>query len=76
MGWDDARIARDFDAFVTAVHDHLHELALTAQPMGLHTFGQGADDKWRIAQVLTMLGKGFWEGAADPNNPAEEKPTS
>ncbi len=72
LGWDDARIAREFDAFVSAVHDHLHELALTAQPMGLHTFGQGADDKWRIAQVLTMLGKGFWEGVADPANPAEE----
>jgi cobaltochelatase CobN len=50
MGWSDARIAREFDAFVTAVHDHLHELALTAQPMGLHTFGRGADDKWRIAR--------------------------
>ncbi|MCW5638355.1 MAG: cobaltochelatase subunit CobN, partial [Rubrivivax sp.] len=72
MGWSDARIAAEFDAFVAAVHDHLHELALTAQPMGLHTFGQGADEKWRVAQVLTMLGKEFWEGVADPGNPLEE----
>ncbi|MFT3663566.1 cobaltochelatase subunit CobN [Piscinibacter sp.] len=72
MGWSDERIAREFDTFVAAVHDHLHELALTAQPMGLHTFGRGADEKWRIAQVLTMLGKAFWEGVADPGNPLEE----
>ncbi len=72
MGWSDERIAREFDTFVAAVHDHLHELALTAQPIGLHTFGQGADPKWRIAQVLTMLGKEFWEGVADPGNPLEE----
>ena len=72
MGWSEERIARDFDGFVTAVHDHLHELALTAQPMGLHTFGRGSDEKWRIATVLMMLGKEFWEGVADPANPAEE----
>ena len=72
MGWTDQRIAREFDAFVSAVHDHLHELALTAQPMGLHTFGRGADERWRIATVLMMLGPDFWEGVADPANPAEE----
>jgi cobaltochelatase CobN len=72
MGWSDQRIARDFDGFVAAVHDHLHELALTAQPMGLHTFGHGADERWRIASVLMMLGKDFWEGVADPDDPAEE----
>lgn len=72
LGWSDERVARDFAGFIAAVHDHLHELALTAQPMGLHTFGQGADEKWRLAQVLTMLGKEFWEGVADPGNPLEE----
>lgn len=72
MGWSDERIAREFDAFVAAVHDHLHELALSAQPMGLHTFGRGSEEKWRIATVLMMLGKDFWEGVADPANPAEE----
>jgi cobaltochelatase CobN len=72
MGWPADRITRDFDGFVSAVHDHLHELALTAQPMGLHTFGRGADEKWRIAQVLMMLGQGFWEGVADPNDPRDE----
>ncbi len=72
MGWSEARIAAEFPAFVTEVHDHLHELALTAQPMGLHTFGQGAGEPWRTATVLMMLGKEFWEGVAGPGEEADE----
>ncbi|MCX2860401.1 cobaltochelatase subunit CobN [Paucibacter sp. PLA-PC-4] len=72
MAWSEARIAADFPAFVTEVHDHLHELALTAQPMGLHTFGQGAGEPWRTATVLMMLGKEFWEGVAGPGEEADE----
>ncbi|MBP6901427.1 MAG: cobaltochelatase subunit CobN [Burkholderiaceae bacterium] len=65
MGWSEARIQADFNGFVSAVHDHLHELALSAQPMGLHTFGAGPDEPLRVASVLMMLGKDFWEGTAD-----------
>lgn len=72
MGWDEARMARDFAGFVSAAHDHLHELALTAQPLGLHTFGRGSDEHWRVATVLMMLGKGFWEGVKDPADAREE----
>lgn len=72
MGWSDDRIAREFETFVSALHDHLHELALSAQPMGLHTFGQGAEERWRVAQVLMMLGPDFWAGVKDPNNAQEE----
>ncbi|MCU7374191.1 cobaltochelatase subunit CobN [Paucibacter sp. O1-1] len=72
MGWSEVRIAAEFPAFVTEVHDHLHELALTAQPMGLHTFGQGAGEPWRTATVLMMLGKEFWEGVAGPGEEADE----
>ncbi|MGN6829608.1 cobaltochelatase subunit CobN [Paucibacter sp. M5-1] len=72
MGWSEARIAAELPAFVTEVHDHLHELALTAQPMGLHTFGQGAGEPWRTATVLMMLGKEFWEGVAGPGEEADE----
>lgn len=72
MGWTTARIDADFEGFVSAVHDHLHELALSAQPLGLHTFGRGVQEEHRIAQVLMMLGPAFWEGVADPNNPQEE----
>ena len=72
LAWSEARITQDFPGFVTAVHDHLHELARTAQPMGLHTFGKGADEKWRLGTVMLMLGKDFIEGAAAPGEEADE----
>ncbi|MDD2990078.1 MAG: cobaltochelatase subunit CobN [Zoogloea sp.] len=72
LGWNEARIGKDFAGFVTEVHDHLHELARTAQPLGLHTFGQGAGEDGRIATVLMMVGKDFWEGVASPGEDAVE----
>jgi cobaltochelatase CobN len=72
LGWSGTRIRQDFRAFLDQVHDHLHELARTAQPMGLHTFGRGADEKWRLANVLMMLGKPFWEAMAEPAEQADE----
>ncbi|MQY50268.1 cobaltochelatase subunit CobN [Rhodocyclus gracilis] len=64
MGWSDARIATDFRAFVDALHSHLHELAQTAQPLGLHTFGTAPPEMQRIGTVLLMLGRPFSEAAA------------
>lgn len=64
MGWNEQRITRDFPAFINALHDHLHELAQTAQPLGLHTFGKGSDQHGRLSTVLMMLGAPFWEAAA------------
>ncbi|MFT7774465.1 cobaltochelatase subunit CobN [Roseateles sp.] len=72
MGWSDARIATEFPAFVTAAHDHLHEIARSVQPQGLHTFGQGPEERLRVATVLMMLGKEFWEGMAGPGEEADE----
>lgn len=64
MGWDDKRIAADFRSFVNELHDHLHELAQTAQPLGLHTLGTAPAEKFRLGTVLLMLGKPYWEAAA------------
>jgi cobaltochelatase CobN len=64
MAWTPERMEREFPAFITALHDHLHELATTAQPLGLHTFGQGSDEPGRLYTVLMMLGAPFWEAAA------------
>ncbi|MFA7291241.1 MAG: cobaltochelatase subunit CobN [Rhodocyclaceae bacterium] len=64
MGWNDARIDSEFHAFVDTLHDHLHELAQTAQPLGLHTFATAPREQHRLGTVLLMLGKGFWEDAA------------
>ncbi len=64
MGWSEARIDAEFRNFVDALHDHLHELAQTAQPLGLHTFATPPQETHRLGTVLLMLGKGFWESAA------------
>jgi cobaltochelatase CobN len=64
MGWTFDRAAAEFPAFVDTLHDHLHELAEMAQPLGLHTFGRAPDEKHRLATVMLMLGKPFWEAAA------------
>jgi len=72
MGWSEARIEADFPAFINALHDHLHELALSAQPMGLHSFGQAPEAHLRLSTVLMMLGREFWEAMAGPGEEADE----
>lgn len=64
MGWSETKIEAEFRAFVDALHDHLHELAQTAQPLGLHTFATPPQETHRLGTVLLMLGKPFWESAA------------
>lgn len=64
MGWSQTRMVQEFPTFINALHDHLHELAQTAQPLGLHTFGKGAGEHGQLATVLMMLGAPFWEATA------------
>lgn len=64
MGWTGPRAAAEFPAFVGELHDHLHELAETAQPLGLHIFGRAPDERHRLATVMLMLGRSYWEAAA------------
>lgn len=64
MGWTRERMNAEFPAFITLLHDHLHELAETVHPLGLHTFGRGTDEEPRLYTVMMMLGKPYWEAAA------------
>jgi cobaltochelatase CobN len=64
MGWSEARIDAEFRSFIDTLHDYLHELAQTAQPLGLHTFATAPKETHRLGTVLLMLGKPFWEAAA------------
>ncbi len=64
MGWTFERASAAFAEFIGQLHDHLHELAETAQPLGLHTLGRAPDEKHRLATVLLMLGRPFWDAAA------------
>ncbi len=63
MGWTAERARAEFPAFLDELHNHLHELAETAQPLGLHTLGRAPDEQHRLATVLLMLGRPFWEAA-------------
>ncbi len=64
MGWTRERMDAEFPAFITLLHDHLHELAETVHPLGLHTFGRGTGEEPRLYTVMMMLGKPYWEAAA------------
>lgn len=61
LGWDEQQLEQDFDTFLLALHDHLHQLAQATTPLGLHTFGQSAEQLLRIATVMQQLGKAFYE---------------
>ncbi|KXF75170.1 cobalamin biosynthesis protein CobN [Paramesorhizobium deserti] len=61
LGWTEEAVRRDFAAFLPVLHDHLHELARTAMPLGLHTFGLPADPDHRLATVMQQLGQPFYD---------------
>ncbi|WP_256081124.1 cobaltochelatase subunit CobN [Massilia sp. YIM B04103] len=72
MGWDAQRIAADFTGFVDALHSQLHEVAQTAQPLGLHSFGTAPQELHRLGTVMLMLGKDYWKLAAAPGDEPDE----
>ncbi len=61
LGWTEEAVRADFNAFLAVLHDHLHELARTAMPLGLHRYGKAADSERRLATVMQQLGKPFYE---------------
>ncbi len=63
MGWKTEDIAGAFPRFAEELHVHLHELAQTAQPLGLHAMGRAPREFHRISTVLMMLGDDFWRAA-------------
>jgi len=56
IGWTEARAKDDFVHFERELHDWLHELARSAQPLGLHVFGQAPEAAHRVSTVMQMLG--------------------
>ncbi|WP_205655650.1 cobaltochelatase subunit CobN [Alcanivorax sp. 24] len=83
IGWSAARIDQDFEGFFHHLHDHMHELARTAMPLGLHTFGQPAAEAHRISTLMQQLGEPFYSAlgvdrnelfAADHNQLTETLP--
>ncbi|MFT3759850.1 cobaltochelatase subunit CobN [Thauera sp.] len=68
IGWTTERARADFVPFERELHDWLHALAQTAQPLGLHTFGQAPQAEHRLSTVMQMLGERLYGklGLADP----------
>jgi cobaltochelatase CobN len=60
MGWSEERIEADFAGFLSALHDHLHELARQAMPVGLHRFGVPAAPEERLSTVMQQLEEPFF----------------
>lgn len=60
MGWQRDAAREDFAAFFNALHDHLHELARSAMPLGLHTFGEPAAPGHRLTTVMQQLGEPYY----------------
>lgn len=61
IGWSAAQAQQDEAQFLAELHDYLHDVAQTAMPIGLHTFGEIATEKSRVATVMQQLGESFYE---------------
>ncbi|MCK4206944.1 cobaltochelatase subunit CobN [Brucella pituitosa] len=61
LGWSEEAVRQDFTGFLPVLHDHLHELARAAMPLGLHSFGLPSDPDHRLTTIMQQLGKPFYE---------------
>ena len=59
LNYTQADIDKDFDAFLQDLHNYLEELAAANQPLGLHTFGELAEEPLIISTLGQMLGNEF-----------------
>lgn len=67
LGWTEEAMAADFDGFLAVLHDHLHELAGSATPLGLHNFGEPGLPEHRLTTIMQQLGKDYLRHAGvDP----------
>ncbi|MEZ0471224.1 cobaltochelatase subunit CobN [Luteimonas salinilitoris] len=60
IGWSEAAIEADFESFFGDLHDHLHQLARSAIPLGLHVFGTPAAPEHRLSTVMQQLGDDYY----------------
>lgn len=65
LGFSDQQITANFDNFYQALHDHLHALAATVTPLGLHTYGQSSESDHLLLTVLQQLGLDYFIAAGE-----------
>jgi len=59
IGWNREQINGDFDGFMEVLHGYLEELAGQNQPLGLHTFGELAEEPLLTSTLVQMMGREF-----------------
>lgn len=57
LGWTPEQIRANFAGFMEVLHPYLDELAQTAQPLGLATFGEVPTPERRLLTILQILRK-------------------
>lgn len=65
MGLYNAAIDADFESFMERLHAFLEDVASQNQPLGLHSFGELAEDRLVTSTVVQMLGAEFISRARD-----------
>ncbi|MFA6699969.1 MAG: cobaltochelatase subunit CobN [Thiomicrospira sp.] len=57
LDWSVAQLEREFEDFLRDIEDYLEDLGSAMQPLGLHTFGNTAEDDHLALNVMLMLGE-------------------
>jgi cobaltochelatase CobN len=65
LGWPQDKIRANFGGFMELLHPYLDELAQTAQPLGLATFGEVPSPERRLLTVLQTLRKPLIEALGE-----------
>lgn len=65
IAWQQAEINKNYDGFFDDLHTHMEALATANQPLGLHTFGELAEQKLLISTLIQMLGNDFTQLASE-----------
>ena len=65
LHYTQAEIDEDFDAFLQDLHYYLEELSAQNQPLGLHSFGELAEERLLISTLGQMLGNEFLSVASE-----------
>lgn len=65
LNWTVPQIKKDFDGFMAVLHVYLDDIAQSAQPQGLATFGEAPHEDRRFGMVMQMLRKPLIEALGE-----------
>ncbi|MDX1352420.1 MAG: cobaltochelatase subunit CobN, partial [Thiomicrorhabdus sp.] len=68
MGWKVADLHANFDSFLRDIENYLEDLGSAMQPLGLHTFGETAEDDHLALNIMLMLGDDLMQSLGVKNS--------